>query len=70
MFKIMWTNKYSQESGYVKSVKKKDGYFINTFDFDAAKSYASESSAKAQVNVLKTLKDGDNNDYRVLAVEK
>jgi hypothetical protein len=56
--KVMWTNKFSREQGYVKEIKKKEGHFVNTFDKAEAKSY----TPKGVAQVLKTLPAlcGDN----------
>ncbi len=56
--KVMWTNKFSREQGYVKEIKKKEGHFVNTFDKAEAKTY----TAKGAAQVLKVLPQlcGDN----------
>lgn len=40
---IKWTNKWSGEQGFVKSLNRKEGYFVNTFDSDKAKSYSEKN---------------------------
>ncbi len=43
---IQWTNKYSGEQGYVKSLNRKEGYFKNTFNENEAKKYSGKSVKK------------------------
>ncbi len=37
--KIQWTNKYSGERGYVKTIHKKEKFFENTFNKEEAKTF-------------------------------
>lgn len=37
--KIRWTNKYSGEQGFVKSLNLRGNYFVNTFDKAEARVY-------------------------------
>ena len=55
---IKWTNKCSGEQGFVKTIKKKEGHFVNTFEIAEAKSY-SPKSVKQTINLLEQL-CGDN----------
>lgn len=36
---IQWTNKYSHEQGYVKTINYKENYFENTFNREEAQKY-------------------------------
>ena len=40
---IKWTNKYSNETGYVASISTKNECFINTFEESEAKRYSEKS---------------------------
>ena len=44
--KIMWKNKFSGETGYVKSLNRKQKYFENTFNVDEAKVYSAKTVEK------------------------
>lgn len=50
---IKWTNKWSGEQGFVKSLNRKEGYFVNTFDSDKAKSY-SEKNVNRIIELLES----------------
>ena len=43
MVKIKWTNKFSNETGYVASVSAKNKCFVNTFDKNEAKEYSEKN---------------------------
>lgn len=45
--KIRWTNKWSGEVGFVKTIHVKDKYFENTFDESEAKVFTDKAIAKA-----------------------
>jgi len=44
---IRWTNKFSGETGFVKKINKKAGYFENTFVMEEAKSFTENTGKKA-----------------------
>lgn len=63
--KIKWTNKWSGEVGFVKSINTKESYFENTFDESEAKVFAKNAITKA----LKQLAAfADWNEYETVAV--
>ena len=63
---IKWTNKFSGEQGYVKSVKKTDGYFINTFDIDEAKTFSRQCDVVRAMNTLEAIGETENNDFEIV----
>lgn len=63
---IKWTNKYSNESGFLKSVKKADGHFVNTFDVAEAKTFARQCDIVRTMNVLESIGECENNDFEVV----
>ena len=65
---LKWKNKSSAEEGYVASVSKAKGYFINTFDKAEAKKYASEASAQKDLATLEALGEFVNNEFFTEAV--
>ena len=65
---IKWTNKYSNESGYVEAVSTKNECFMSTDDPEKAKKY-SERSIKGILNKLEAYHETDNNYFEVITVE-
>ncbi len=60
---LKWRNKFSGEEGYVASVSKAKGYFINTFDKAEAKKYANETGAQKDLATLEALGEFENNEF-------
>ena len=65
---IKWTNKYSNETGYIKSVSTKNECFINTFDENEAKQY-SEKSVTGILNKLEKYNETEDNIFEAVTVE-
>ncbi|MCQ2558220.1 MAG: hypothetical protein MJ135_03765 [Oscillospiraceae bacterium] len=65
---IKWTNKFSNESGYVQSVKKADGHFNNTFDAAEAKQFSRQSDITKAMNLLQELGECENNVFEAVEV--
>ena len=66
---IKWTNKYSNETGYVASISTKNECFIDTFEQSEAKRY-SEKSVKGMLTKLESFHETDDNDFEVITVEE
>ena len=66
---IKWTNKYSNETGYVASISTKNECFVNTFEQSEAKRY-SEKSVKGMLTKLESFHETDDNDFEVITVEE
>lgn len=64
--KIKWTNKNSQETGYVKAVNTKEQHFENTFDYNDAKDYKLASVAKGIITKLISYGEGENNSFDIV----
>ena len=60
---LKWRNRYSGETGYVKSVSLAKGYFINTFDKSEAKQYISDKMISNDLDILLKIGEMDNNDF-------
>ena len=60
---IKWINKFSGESGYVKSVLKSKGYFVNTWERDNAKTYLNDGMAKKDLLLIEEMGEAVNNDF-------
>ena len=66
---IKWTNKFSNETGYVASLSTKNKCFINTFEESEAKRY-SEKSVTSLMTKLESFHETDDNDFEVITVEE
>ena len=66
---IKWTNKYSNETGYVASISTKNECFIDTFEQSEAKRY-SEKSVKGMLTKLESFHETDDNDFEVITVQE
>ena len=64
-YNLKWTNIYSNETGYVGSVSKKNGYFINAPEKADAKKYASEKAAEKEIALLVELGEAENNRFEI-----
>ena len=64
---IKWTNKNSNETGYVASLSTKNEYFINTFEEENAKRY-SEKSVAGIMKKLEAYHETENNDFEVITL--
>ena len=65
---IKWTNKYSQETGYVASLSTKNECFYSTTEKSEAKQY-SEKSVTSLMNKLESYHETDNNTFEVIQVQ-
>ena len=64
---IKWTNKYSNETGYVASVSTKNECFVNTFEEAEAKRY-SEKSVAGIMKKLEAYNETEDNDFEFITV--
>jgi hypothetical protein len=64
--KIKWTNKYSNESGYVESIDTKGGHFVNTYDYEKAKVYNTKGNATKALNKLQEIGECVNNTFELV----
>ena len=65
---IQWTNVFSNETGYVKSVSTKERHFVNTFDKSSAHVYKSLQAAQNVVLKLISYGEGDMNRFEIVAI--
>ena len=63
---IKWTNKFSGEQGYVKSIDSKEKHFINTWEQSEAKVFKTESNAQKAISRLIEFGEGDNNIFELV----
>ena len=64
---IKWTNKFSNETGYVASLSTKNKCFYSTFDQNEAKQY-SERSVNSLMAKLESYHETENNYFEVIPV--
>ncbi len=62
---IKWTNRYSGETGYVASVSRKEGHFINTYDRSEAKDYSPKSVDRI-ISELLSFGEGEDNVFEAV----
>lgn len=60
---LKWRNRFSGETGYVKSVSPKNHCFFNTFDKAEAKKYTSESMLNKDMEFLAAIGETNNNIF-------
>ncbi len=68
MVLLKWTNKFSNETGYVESVSAKEKHFVNTFDANAAKRYSSRAVANRMIASLRSYGEAENNDFEIVEI--
>ena len=67
---IKWTNRNSQETGYVATVSLKEGHMTNAADIADAKRYASRATAGRAIRMLKDVGEDVNNNFEIVPVEE
>lgn len=65
---LKWTNKFSGETGYVKSFSQKDGHFVNTYEASEARGFLNAKLAEKMITSLAEVGEADNNNFEVVAV--
>lgn len=60
---LKWQNRFSNETGYVKSVSPKNGYFVNTFNKEEAKKYTNRASVERDLAFLNSIGEMENNTF-------
>ncbi|MCF0135794.1 MAG: hypothetical protein HUJ69_05170 [Lachnospiraceae bacterium] len=65
---IKWTNKYSNEQGYVMTVKKADGHFTNTYEVSEAKVFTRQADITKAMNLLETMGETENNVFEAVEI--
>lgn len=64
--KIKWTNKFSGEQGFVKSIKASKGHFESTYEKTEARSFRSDKEAQKAIEQLIAIGEGENNSFEVV----
>lgn len=65
MKKLKWTNKFSGETGYVGSIAKSKGYFVNAATAEEARSFRSDKEVATAIQTLTELGEAENNVFEV-----
>lgn len=60
--KLKWVNKYSGESGYVKTIRASKGYFENG-TLEEAKIFRYNSECNKAIETLGRIGEAENNDF-------
>ena len=68
MFIIKWTNRHSNEEGYVESISSKERHFVNTFDKASAKTYKTAVVANRMISALESYGEAKNNVFTLVEV--
>ena len=66
---IKWTNKYSNETGYVRVIRKSLKYFENTFDVRLARKFKSDIEINDAIQTLNYIGEGENNIFSIEEVQ-
>ena len=65
---LKWINIYSNETGYVGKISKKEGHFVNAPEKSGAKTYVSEKAAENEIALLADMGEAQNNRFEVEAI--
>lgn len=60
--RIMWQNRFSGETGFVKAVKETKGYFENG-TLSEARKFRSDGECNQAIAILNKIGEGANNDF-------
>lgn len=60
--KIMWRNRYSGETGFVKAIRESNGYFENG-SVEDAHVFDGDAECQAAIDILNAIGEGRNNDF-------
>ena len=63
---IKWTNKYSNETGFVKCLG--EGHFINTWEQDSAMKFRNQAEADKTLDTLYEFGEDANNNFDVIDI--
>ena len=60
--KLMWKNRYSGDTGFVKAVRESKGYFENG-TLDEARRFRTSAECNKAIELLTKLGEAKNNDF-------
>lgn len=67
--RLMWKNKWSGETGYVKAVLEKKGHFENAPTIETARKFKSENECRQAIAILHKIGEGTNNTFSIVDAE-
>lgn len=62
--KIMWRNRYSRDTGFVKAIRESNGYFENG-SVEDAHVFDGDAECQAAIDILNAIGEGRNNDFMI-----
>lgn len=62
---IKWVNKFSGETGYVKTIRKTKGHFENTSEIKEARLFTEPEATKA-LTTLFDIGEAENNNFEII----
>ena len=65
---LKWTNVFSKETGFVKSISNTERHFVNTYEAKEAKKY-SKRTIKNVLAKLESFGETENNVFEVVSVD-
>ena len=65
---LKWTNRYSGEQGFVQSIVKAEGHFVNTSDVAEAKIFSRQCDVTRALNVLAGIGEADENVFEAVEI--
>lgn len=65
---IKWTNRFSGEQGYVQSIVKAEGHFVNTYEAAEAKTFNRQSDITRALNTLSAIGECEDNDFEAVEI--
>lgn len=67
--RLMWKNKWSGDTGFVKAVREKRGYFENAPTIEDARKFKSEKECRDAIAILHKIGEDVNNNFSIVDVE-
>lgn len=65
---LKWTNHFSGEQGFVQSIVKAEGHFVNTYDVAEAKVFNRQCDITRALNVLALIGETADNDFEAVEI--
>lgn len=65
---LKWTNRFSKETGYVKSICVSERHFVNTDQIEKARNFQYDATCKKALAQLEEFGEAVNNTFEVLYV--
>lgn len=63
---IQWTNRFSRETGYVRSIDYRNKHFNNTYNYNEAKKFNTVESANKAIAKMNEYGEGINNEFNII----